>query len=153
MKKAFILVLMVGLAIALAAPVYAEHYDKGPSHEGAYQCPLTDKLMMKAKFMLENKDEIGLTDEQVKKIKEIKHSAKKAYIRQSADMEILHIDIEDMMSEPKVDVQGIDTLIDQGSASMTASMKKAVQSYADLKAVLTDEQMTKLKEIWKKKKD
>ncbi|MGH7198194.1 MAG: hypothetical protein ACREH5_05595, partial [Candidatus Omnitrophota bacterium] len=76
----------------------------------------------------------------------------KKYIQQTADMEIFMLEITDKMSQPKVDVEGLNSLVDEGTAKMAASTKEVVAAYAELKGVLSEEQMAKAKEIWRAKK-
>ena len=118
----------------------------------ASHCPIAAKFFMKAHVYLENKDELGLTDEQVETIKKLKSEMKKLYIRQDADMEIGMMDMEEKLSAPQVDVEGLNKMIDDGMAGMTATAKSAVASYAKLKTVLTPEQAAKAKTLWKAKK-
>lgn len=138
------------IASFLAAPVWAEGKCRKcmAGQQKEYDCPVVGKFMEKAHFIMKNKEELTLSDEQVAKIKELKLAVKKIHVRQTADMQIMFLDLDAKMSEPKVDVDGIGTMIDQGSAGMAASTKQVVQAYADLKAVLSDEQMEKLKTIW-----
>ena len=112
-----------------------------------------DKFMKKAHFFLENQKELGLKDDQLQTIKSLKIEAKKAYIRQMAEMEVFKLDLDQKMAEPKVDVKALDDMIDGMAAQMSAAAKVTVNSYAQLKAVLSDEQMGKAKEIWTKKRD
>lgn len=114
-------------------------------------CPILNKILMKSCFFLSNKTELGLSDEQVAKIQGIQLEAKKSAVKMGADMQLWTMDLEAKLSEPTVDVQGISAMIDQGTAAMGQSAKTSVQWYADLKAVLTPEQMAKAKEIWSKK--
>lgn len=116
-----------------------------------YQCPVTGKFMKKAEFFLDNQKEIGLSEDQVKTIKALKADVKKSYIRQTAEMQIFDMDIQNKMSETPVDVPGLNTMIDNASTGMAASAKATIESYAKLKAVLKDDQMEKVKEIWGKK--
>ena len=91
-----------------------------------------------------------MSDDQVAQIKAIKMETKKAYIHASADMEIFDLDMEDKLSQPKVDVEGLNAMIDQASAGWGSGAKNMVATYAKLKAVLNDQQMAKAKEIWGK---
>jgi hypothetical protein len=115
-----------------------------------YQCPVAGKFMKKAAFFLDNSTEIGLSDDQVGKIKVLKDDVQKIYVRQGADMQVFMIDLQAKMSEPKVDVDGINKMIDSSAAAMTQGTKSVVEKYAQLKAVLSDEQMNKAKAVWKK---
>lgn len=117
-----------------------------------YQCPIVAKLMKKAHFFLENQKEIGLSEDQVQAIKAIKIEAKKSYIRQEAEMKIFEMDLDQKLSEPKVDVEALNAMMDSASAGFAQGGKATVASYAKLKAVLKDDQMAKAKEIWKSQK-
>ena len=119
--------------------------------EESYPCPVINKVMKKAHFLLDNTDELNLTPEQVKTITDIKMQVKKSAIRQGSGMEIFMLDTHSKLSEDVVDVTGINAMIDQGMSEMSAATKANVESYAALKSVLTPEQLAKAKEIWKKK--
>lgn len=119
--------------------------------EGSHSCPIMGKLMKKAHFLLDNSDAIGLSADQVTAIKGIKMQAKKSAIQQEAGMKIFMLDMESKLGEETLDVAGISAMIDKGSSEMASGGKQTVQLYAQLKAVLTPEQLAKAKEIWKKK--
>lgn len=144
--------------LAASAPAFADHDREcgksGCSMKSDYEekCPIASKLMKKAHFFLSNSDEIGLSEEQVAKIKAIKWDAKKQMIRAGAEMEIGMMEMEAKLSEPTVDVEGLNAMIDKGTAEWAAGGKKMVAAYAELKGVLTAEQMEKAKAIWVGKK-
>lgn len=117
----------------------------------SYPCPILDKAMKKAHFYLDHQDELGLSEEQIRSVKDIKMWFKKQMIRGQADMEIMMLDMKSKLNEEAVDVEGINTMIDEGMAGMAKSAKDSVEAYAKLKSVLTPEQIAKAKEIWKKK--
>ena len=111
------------------------------------QCPIADKFMKKARFLLENKADIGLTDDQVKTIKELKLQMEKDSIRQSADMKTFMLDLKSKLAEDKVDVEGTNTLIDQNFAAASAAAKSNLATYAKLKSLLNSDQITKMKAL------
>ena len=167
MKKTFGLLVVFALFLSVLSPslAYAKCRMCPMSGKGAsaghgygggwkeeYKCPVTAKFMYKAGFYLENEKELGFSEEQVNSIKALKHETKKAYIRQTADYQVFGLDLYQKLSEPKVDVTGINKMIDQQSASMTASAKETIVAYAKLKSVLTDEQQAKAKELWSARK-
>jgi hypothetical protein len=158
MKKGIIGVvgLFVVLTLVAAPAVFADHggYKKAcpVCDKGPYQCPVTGKFMQKAVFFLSNKEGIGLSDEQEAKIKSLKMGVKKLHIRQTADMEVFMLEIIDKMSQPAVDVEGLNAMVDEGSAKMAASTKEVIAAYAELKGVLSEEQAAKAKAIWRSQK-
>lgn len=168
MKKlfAFFVIACFLLSLLGVSSADADHGEQGSSRcsscpfksraygydDEKYACPITGKLMGKAHFYLENQKELGLTEEQVNSIKALKLETKKIYLRQMADHQIFELDMNHKLSETKVDVAGIQAMIDQHTASMTSSAKETVAAYAKLKSVLSGEQIAKAKEFWVAKK-
>lgn len=134
-------------------PAGGDHKACGQSgcEDQSYPCPIVDKAMKKACFYLENQDELGLSEEQVKSVKDIKMWFKKQMIRGQADMQIMMLDMNAKLSEETVDVEGTGVMIDEWMAGMAKEAKASLEAYAKLKAVLTPDQHAKAKEIWKKK--
>lgn len=163
-KSLFIMALFLALSV-VAMPVFADcdkhgkqcslkdgaDCGKGDCDKGdcdTNQCPIVSKIMKKAKFFLKNQKEIGLSEDQVAQIKAIKMDTKKSSLRQSAEMEIFKMDIEDKLSDPKLDVEGLNSMLDQASSGWGTGAKASVATYVKLKAVLNEQQMAKAKEIW-----
>ena len=164
MKKTIGFIAFLGMCLLLNSPVFAhEVEDGGQCKMGSNfakghgrgmssqnQCPIAGKLMKQAHLYLENKKELGLTDDQVKTIKDIKLQSEKDSARQGADMKIFMLDLKSKLHEDKVDVEGTDAIIDKNFSAFATAAKSNVDAYAKLKAVLTPEQNTKLKDIWEK---
>lgn len=154
MKKKQLLTYVVVfiLAVSFIVPVVMaeDGRGKGKGHYGK-KGDLQGKLMKKAHFILKNKEELGLTDEQVDKVKTLKIETKKSLIRQKADIAIIAIDIKAALWEDTIDKVAIGKLIDQKYDLKKASAKTLVGAYADMKSVLTDEQKEKCKELFKSK--
>ncbi len=165
MKK-HLLVLLLAAGLIVPGTVLAEHSqcpmkgdscgkadscDKGASDCDKSGCPIIGKIMKKAHFFLANKEALGLSEQQVERIKAIKLQTQKSVIKQQADMSLFMLDLDAKLDQPKVDVEGIGAMMEQGMAAMGQSGRASVQAYADLKSILTDDQMAKAKEIWKKK--
>ncbi|MFH1868466.1 MAG: Spy/CpxP family protein refolding chaperone [Candidatus Omnitrophota bacterium] len=142
-----ILVLVLAVSVSIA---YA--YDSGKSRSRGYgskSYSTEDKILQKAHFLMEKKEELGLSDEQVAKIKDLKLNAKKESIKKTAEIEIIALDIEAAMRQDAVDAGAIGALIDKKYEIKKAKAKSMVKAYAELKGVLTAEQMGKLKELYK----
>ena len=164
MKKIMIWVLLV---MGFSIPAYAQHKecshgdkqcamskascDKSSDCDSKSGCPITGKVLKKAAFFIDNAGEIGLSEDQIKQIKAIQHDAKKDGLRGAAEMQIFEMDMMAKLSEDKVDVEGLNAMIDGASKGMSDGAKKSIATYVTLKAILTPEQMSKAKAIWKKK--
>ena len=118
--------------------------DKGGHHE----MKLSDKFFHKAHFLLMNEKELGLSEDQVQAIKDLKHETKKYYIMQAAKIDVIKVDIKSELYTYPIDVEAIDPLVDQKYDLKKAKAKYIIKAFADLKAVLSQEQYDKMKEIW-----
>jgi len=116
----------------------------GGDHQKSH---ISDSVFYKAGMLMAAKDEIGLTDTQVDKLKTIKLDFKKSLVRLEADIEVLGLDVKKGLYENPIDVAAVNALIDQKYAIKKAKAKASVQALADVKSVVTDEQWTKLKEL------
>ena len=149
-KKMMTLMLFLGMFVFLSVPAFAHSMSGKGCSQCENQCPIANKFMMKAHFLLENKSEIGLTDDQVKAIKELKLKAEKDSIMQAADMKTFMLDLQSKLSEDKVDVEGTNALIDKGFSSASVAAKSNLTAYAKLKSLLTPDQVTKMKALHEK---
>lgn len=114
---------------------------------------LDDKLMCKIKFALENEKELDLSEQQVDDLKELKINLKKELVRKKADIKLIKIDIYDHLYKDPVDVAAIDPLIDQKYELKKQKAKYIVQSYANFKKIVSDDQKETFKELYRKDKD
>jgi Spy/CpxP family protein refolding chaperone len=161
MRKTMMFILFLAMTVFLSSPAFARSMEgqwKGKEcpikmEKGESQCPIANKFTMKAHFLLEHKADLGLTDDQVNAIKNLKLQMEKDGIRQCADMKTFKLDLESKLMEDKVDVEGASALIDKSSATAAAASKSNLASYAQLKSLLTPDQITKMKEIHEEMKN
>lgn len=111
---------------------------------------LSCKFICKAHVILKNKDELGLTDGQVEKVKELKLNTKKELIRTDAEIKIMALDIKAGLYQEAVDAKAVNALVDKKYDLKKAKAKSLVSAYAELKGILDEEQMAKLKDVYSK---
>lgn len=150
---ALTLMLIVSLSV-----VYAFDHGKGgfkgcSKEKGYSQKGLDDKFNFKAHLFLGKREELGLTDEQVEKIKDLKLKVKKELIMKEAEIKVLGLDIQTAMQGDSVDVEATNAVIDKKYEAKKAKAKFLIKSYAELKDILTKAQKSKLEDHWKKKKE
>lgn len=146
--KTGILVMVVVLMIGFIVPaVYAEGYKHGQKkgHHG----DIGNMVCKKAMILCKNKDELGLTDSQVEKIKALKIATKKNLIKTQAEIDIVKVDIKALMWKDAIDTEAINKLIDQKYEFKKEKAKSSIDAYAKLKGLLTEEQQEKLKTLAK----
>lgn len=166
-----LMVLMLGMVLSMPGAVWADKGDHDCAKCPAKICPLMkkdckqkecmkcaeekknslkEKFFYKAGLFLKHADEIGLSEEQVKQIKDLKHSTKKAYVMKKAEIEVAAIDFQAGLYG-KVDVNAMNGIIDKKYDLKKEKAKMLVKAYADLKNILSDSQMEKIKELYKEK--
>ena len=101
----------------------------------------------KAGLALSKASELGLSDEQVSKIKTITYNIKKGCIKNDADIKSLALDIKTELGKDDVNVGAVNPLIDKKFALKAQGMKDDIQANADLNKILTPDQQKKLKDM------
>ncbi|MBN1688825.1 MAG: hypothetical protein JW893_06960 [Candidatus Omnitrophica bacterium] len=96
---------------------------------------------------MKNQEALGLSDEQLDVIKKLKWDLKKEMIKQTAEIDVLEVDIDAALYEDTVDMEKVGGLIDQKYEYKKAKAKTIAGAVAELKKILTEEQLAKLKEL------
>ncbi|MFC1620815.1 Spy/CpxP family protein refolding chaperone [Candidatus Omnitrophota bacterium] len=148
MRKVFLVVAFLVCLSLLVPCVYAER--------GKMKCDghgdLSQKFYKKAMMIIKSQEELGLSDEQVEKIKDLKISTKKDLIRKKADIDILALDIKAGMWEDTIDLNAVNVLIDKKYEIKKEKAKVLVAARAVLKSTLTADQNKQLKTLCRKGK-
>ena len=101
--------------------------------------------------ILKHRAELELTDAQVKQVKTLLNETKKATIMLKAEVEVTEIDLKTLKHTYPIDMEASAAAIKM-IATKNADISIAwLQFRVDSKAVLTAEQQTKLKEIYRNK--
>lgn len=144
-RKYIALALAVVFLLCMTTAVFADGY-KGGKDKKSLEC----KIYYKAKYMLKNEEELGLTDKQVKQIKEIKHGVKKELIERNAQIDLVKVDIKIHLYGEKINVNEVNKLIDKKYSLKKEKAKYLVKAYAELKDILSDKQKKDFKSICRK---
>lgn len=153
--KTFFLTLLAALIGLVPASALADHAEKG--NKGFFgkkggKGELACMAVGKAHFYLAHAKEIGLSDEQVNKIKSIKMDLKKKLVRDEAEVEVVKMDLMAALHTDSPDQAKINSLIDKKHEIKKNLAKASVQALFDIKGTLTPEQKEKAKELWKEGK-
>ena len=136
MKK-LSLILLVSLFVV---PLAYANQGYGDSLEGMY--------FGKVYFLFQNKTELGLTDDQIEKIKAIKFDMKRASINADSAKELAAVDIQQELHSDQPDLKKIDASVDAKHQAKSNLEKTMARALLDTKAVLTPEQVVKLKDLY-----
>jgi Spy/CpxP family protein refolding chaperone len=145
---------VITLVLALGLMQSASLADKRPGYDrgGHHKESVKEKFFKKVKMIYLYQDELGVDDRQLDQIRALKIALKKDLIRKEADLGIIKVDIRSLLYEDEIDVEAVNKLIDKKYEIKKAKIKKVIMSLAQLKKILTKEQMERLKEIKREKK-
>ena len=88
---------------------------------------------------------LGLTDDQVARLHKIGIDSEKASVQMRADMQLRHIELRELMRADNPDREAIMQKLDQINALQGKMEKARVANLLDARAVLTPDQLKKLK--------
>ncbi len=97
----------------------------------------------------EIQQKVGVTPEQVAKIRQQETAFRKTAIQQRADLEVKQIDLRDLLAADKPDRAAIDRQLQAISASRLAMDKSRIDFRLSMKDALTPEQREKLRQAMK----
>jgi Spy/CpxP family protein refolding chaperone len=142
-KKIFVLVFAVILAIALS--LSTSYAMMGYKSQGkTAEWGIEGKFFKMAKRILTNRDELGLSDDQVKEIKALKAETKKGLIKQDAEIKTLGVEIDTLMWETPFDAENVNNLIAEKYKLKKDRAKYIVSAHDKLNKILTKEQLKKV---------
>ena len=120
----------------------------GPGHMGKMAKVMG--LEMTVNALVQNEDiqkEVGLSDEQLTKIRDIKFKTDKEVVKLRSDMELKEIDLREELSKDNPDMTKVEKLIKAKHAIMADIELAKVKEYTAVKKILSEKQIEKLKEI------
>lgn len=120
------------------------HGDMGHGDMGMGNMEMMGDMMGKC---LAHADKIGLTDEQLKKIKPIHRAMEKKQAQFQADMKIARIDMMEIMDVKDFDLEKASAAVKKIGDLRTAHQLEMLKSMKDVHAILTDEQFQKMRKM------
>ena len=113
------------------------------------ECCLGSKFFHMAHTIFENHVELGFSEENLRKVKDLKINIKKSLIRSTAEIDIIAVDIMAKTWEDSPDIAEINKLIDKKFTLKKEAMKELLNAFLSLKKMLSKEQLHKLHSICK----
>lgn len=141
------------LQTGLSSQAFANHGGGACGQCQMKQCELTEKFFAKAHGLWMNQETFELTREQVVAIKSLKMETKKQMIRDNADMEVLAIDIKAGLWGDAVDVNNVNSLVEQTFEIKKRMVKNLVAAEAKLRDLLKPEQWAALSKWMRQQSD
>lgn len=125
---------------AEACPMHMMH---GHAQGGHDQHEQEDQNEQYLKHLLKHAKEIGLTPEQVSKLKVMQLDFKRADVRLDADMKVAQLELDALLEDEQASLAAVQTQVDQLKKAEGAHLIAAVKGKRDAMALLTPEQREK----------
>ena len=98
-------------------------------------------------LMLQNSDKLGLSDEQIKKLDNIKRKYSKDIIKQDAEMKIAEIDLGALLKESEINLSEVKEALKKVESTETQIRYLRIMAFVEARKILTDEQKNSLKKL------
>ena len=151
MKTMFRLVVMMVAFVALLmtsvpVPAFSEMKDMSMmEHREGH------KQMMKMGDMMDmciaHADMMGLTDDQIMKIKPVHREMQKKQARFKADLKIAEIELMEIMEVKDFDLEKANSAVKKIAEIKTADHLEMLKAMKEMRTILTDEQFKKMKKM------
>ena len=93
--------------------------------------------------------QLGLSEEQSSRLRQLGLEARKSAIRRRADMEMKQLELEELLGAAEPDRAAIDRTVQEIGALHAARMKAGIDQRLNFQDVLTPEQREKMRELRK----
>ncbi len=153
MRKQTLVVVVLALVFLFGTTFNA--YAKGQRgkmmrHSG-FGLKMAEKNLFSAGMLLKLKDEIGLSEAQVKKIEKMQYKFQEFKIKSSADAKLIGLQIKSEFNVDKVNRKKVTDLIRKAAAIRTEIQIGRINYMLDVKSVLKKEQIDKIKTLRKER--
>jgi protein CpxP len=145
MKRQWVVVLG-GVACLVAATFLSSLADEGHGkmgHGGHDQEEQDDHSAHYLKHLLQHAKEIGLTPEQISKVKALQLDFKRSEARLEADAKVAKLELQALMEDEQTDLTAIQAKVDQLKKAEAACLFTAIKSKRTAMALLTPDQREK----------
>jgi hypothetical protein len=98
-------------------------------------------------LLLRNREKLGLTEDQVRKLELLRSDFEKETIRKQADIRVAEIDLNNLLQAPSVDMEKIDAKIREAERLRADLRIARIRAIEKGKALLSADQRKKLEEL------
>ena len=148
MKKVLLALL---LTVVFAVPAFSEMKDmpmKGHGEGHGQMMERGNMDMMGGEMMfMEHANKMGLTDDQMMKMKPLHSEIQKKQIRSKADLKIAEIELMEIMEVKDFDLDRATAVVKKIEDMKTARHLEMLKAMKDMRAILTDEQFKNMRKM------
>jgi Spy/CpxP family protein refolding chaperone len=119
----------------------------GEGHGQMMEMSDMDKMGDTMDMCINHADMMGLTDDQIMKIKPIHREMQKKQIRFKADQKIAEIELMEIMEVKDFDLEKASSAVKKIAEIKTAHQLEMLKAMKEMRTILTDEQFKKMKKM------
>ncbi len=143
---------VVILAFSVPMPAYSEMKDMSmmkqkEGHGQMMEMGNTEKMGDMMAMCIQHADKMGLTDDQIMKMKPIQSEMQKKQARYKADKKIAEIELKDILEVKDFDLEKASAAVKKYSEIKTAHHLEMLNAMKDMRTIITDEQFKKMKKM------
>ena len=156
MKAIFSISIMVAavalLAFSVPVPAFSQMKDMSmkehrEGHGQMMEMGNMDKMGDMMGMCIEHAEELGLTDDQIMKMKPVHSEMQKKQARFKADLKIAEIELGEIMEVKDFDLEKASSAVRKISEIKTAHHLEMLKAMKEMRTILTDEQFKKMKKM------
>lgn len=132
---------------ALSMPVTAFSQMKNMPAEGRGQMMQMDKMGDMMGMCIQHADRMGLTDDQVMKMKPLHREMQKKQAQFQADLKIAEIELAEIMDVKNFDLEKANAAVKKIEGIKTAHHLEMLKAMKEMRTDLTDEQFKKMQKM------
>ena len=149
MKK---IVLSLLLTVVFAVPAFSQMMDMSmKDHRGGdgqmMQMGNMDKMGDMMGMCIEHSDKMGLTDDQIMKMKPMHRELQKKQARFKADLKIAEIELMEIMEVKNFNMEKASSAVKKIAQIRTANHLEMLKAMKEMRAILTNEQFKNMKNM------
>ena len=150
-KKVSILIAAVLIFVSMNLQARAGARDRDLMKHARFGIHMAEKNLFPGPMLLNFKDEISLTAEQVSKIEEMTDLFQETAIKKEADIKIKELKVRSYLTEDQIDRKKLESMIREIARMRTDMQVDHMNHLLDLRDLLTPEQMAKIESLKKER--
>lgn len=138
------------VAIGLATPSYADDMTMNPhqmGRESMMKMDHMDKMDQMSGMCIEHASEMGLTNDQIVKLKPLHNQMMKKHAQFTADKKIAEIEMMEIMEVKDFDLEKANRAVKKISDAKAANQMQMLKDMKVIRNLLTEDQFSKMKQM------
>jgi Spy/CpxP family protein refolding chaperone len=140
------------LAISMPMPAFSQMRDMSTKehwegHGQMMKMGNMDKMGDMMGMCIEHADKMGLTDDQITKMKSVHREMQKKQVRFEADLKIAEIELVEIMEVKNFNMEKASSAVKKIAQIRTANHLEMLKAMKEMRAILTDEQFKNMKNM------